>query len=178
LQVRVLPSQPFFERIIMPCGLVRSGDFRNGTPITLPHNFGNIVAGDLEPFVNVIPQSNPTLDSNPVGTGPGVAKFGNQVSFSLQVVPPVVIVDAGGTGTTNINLTNILGSNSATLTYYGAPGGVTVSFAPNPDTSATVATITVAAGVAAGKYTITVVGTDVSPNIETTEIHLVVPIAT
>ena len=160
----------------MPMGLVRSGDVRDGNPITwvpTPAHFGNIVAGSEEPFGNIEPQSNATLDSNPIGTA-GVATFGNQVSFSLQVVPPVVIVDPGTTGTTDINLTNLLGANSATLTSFGAPAGVTVAFAPNPDSGTTVATITVGASVPAGRYTISVVGTNVTPNIEITQIHLVV----
>lgn len=160
----------------MPLGLNRKGDFRNGNPINLPHEFGNVVAGSSEPYGNVQPQSNTTLDSNPVGTG-DVGQFGNQVSFSLEMdsaSAPVLIVAPGGTGTINCNLTNLLGANSATLSYFGAPSGVTLAFAPNPDTGTTVVTVTVGASVPAGEYTVTIVGTVVAPNVEYVNLRLVV----
>jgi hypothetical protein len=156
-----------------PFGFVRSGSFRDGTPLTLPHEFGNLVAGDEEPFGNVEPQSNPTMFENQINWTISPEHFGNQVSFSLQV-PSVVIVSPGDTGTTNINLTNLLGTNSATLSYFGAPVGVTVAFAPNPDTTTSIATVTVGSSVPVGRYVITVVGTETTPNIEYTKIHLVV----
>jgi hypothetical protein len=154
-------------------GLVRSGDFRKGTPITLPHVFGNPV-GEPEPFGNNEPQSNSSMSGNLVTWLPSPAHFGNQVSFSLQTVPPVVIAAPGSTVTTDINLTNLLGTSSAELSYFGAPVGVTVAFAPNPDTTTSIATVTVGAAVLAGRYTITVFGTVASPDIEYTYIHLVV----
>ena len=157
----------------MPQGLVRSGDFRKGTPIVLPHQFGNSV-GSPEPFGNIEPQPNTTLFENQVTWTPSPAHFGNQVSFSLQTVPPVVVVPAGSSGNTDINLTNLLGSSSATLTYYGAPAGVSVAFGTNPDTGLSIATITVGANVPIGRYTITVVGTVSGTNVETTNIQLVV----
>ena len=157
----------------MPQGLVRSGDFRKGTPVVLPHQFGNSV-GSPEPFGNIEPQPNTTLFENQVTWAPSPALFGNQVSFSLQTVPPVVVIAQNSTGTTDINLTNLLGSNSATLTYYGAPAGVSVAFGTNPDTGLSIATITVGANVPIGRYTITVVGTVSGTNVETTNIQLVV----
>lgn len=157
----------------MPQGLVRSGDFRKGTPVVLPHQFGNSV-GSPEPFGNIEPQPNTTLFENQVTWTPSPAHFGNQVSFSLQTVPPVVVVPAGSSGNTDINLTNLLGSSSATLTYYGAPAGVSVAFGTNPDTGLSIATITVGANVPIGRYTITVVGTVSGTNVETTNIQLVV----
>ena len=158
----------------MPAGIVRNGDFRSGTPILLTHQFGNVVAGNEEPFGNAEPQANATLDSNPVTGAPNSAVFGNQISFSLQTVPPVVIVAPGSTGTTDINLTNLLGTNSAELSYSGAPVGVTVAFGTNPDLSTSIATITVGSNVPAGKYTITVLGSVSGSNVEYTYIHLVV----
>ena len=157
----------------MPQGLVRSGDFRKGTPVVLPHQFGNSV-GNPEPFGNIEPQPNTTLFENQVTWAPSPAVFGNQVSFSLQTVPPVVVVPAGSSGNTDINLTNLLGLSSATLTYYGAPAGVSVAFGTNPDTGLSIATITVGANVPIGRYTITVVGTVSGTNVETTNIQLVV----
>lgn len=157
----------------MPNGLVRSGDFRKGSPIVLPHSFGNLV-GEPEPFGNIEPQPNVTLFENQVTWIPNPAHFGNQVSFSLQTVPPVVVIPAGSSGITDINLTNLLSLNSATLTYYGAPAGVTVTFGTNPDTGVSVATITIGSTVPSGRYTITVVGTASGANIETVNIQLVV----
>lgn len=155
----------------MPAGLVRSGNFSKGTPITLPHNFGNVV-GASEPFGNPIPQSNPSLDSNPVTWAPAPNHFGNGVNFSLQSSPPVVVIAPGSTGTVNIVVTNVDGTNVPTLSYSGAPAGVTIAFGTNPDTTTSVATITVASSVPAGRYTITITGTG-SPS-QTTNIHLVV----
>jgi|FreactcultuFSWF8_1027224.scaffolds.fasta_scaffold02504_5 hypothetical protein len=154
-------------------GIVRAGDFRKGNPVVLPKNFGNLVGGS-EPFGSPQPQSNSSMFENLVTWTPNSAVFGNQVSFSLQTVPPVLVVAPNSAGTTDINLTNLLGSNSATLTYYGAPVGVTVAFGTNPDTGTSVATVTVGANVPAGRYTITVVGTVSGTNIETTNIQLVV----
>ena len=155
-------------------GIVRAGDFRKGNPVVLPKNFGNSVGGP-EPFGSPQPQSNSSMFENLVTWTPNSAVFGNQVSFSLQTVPPVVVVPAGLSGNTDINLTNLLGSSSsATLTYYGAPAGVSVTFGTNPDTGLSIATITVGANVPAGRYTITVVGTVSGANIETTNIQLVV----
>ena len=156
----------------MPLGKVNSGDFRKGTPIVLPHQFGTPVAVP-EPQGNVLPQSNATLNSNPVTWLPAPNHFGNTVEFSLQSVPPIIIIEAGGTGSVNINLTQLLDSPTATLTFTGAPAGVSISFAPNPDTGTSVAEITVAASVPVGKYTIKVVGTG-SAETNHTNIHLVV----
>lgn len=161
----------------MPCGLVRSGDYREGTPITLPHQFGNTVAGANQPFGNVNPQSNPSLDSNPVTWTPSPAHFGNQVGFLLQCVPPVVVIAPGADGSVNIVLTALLGQpDSMTLTYADAPTGVTVSFAPNPDTGTTVATIVVASSVPPGRYTILVIGTS-GTEVDGVNIQLVVATA-
>ena len=158
----------------MPMGIVRAGDFRKGNPVVLPKNFGNSVGGP-EPFGSPQPQSNSSMFENLVTWTPNSAVFGNQVSFSLQTVPPVVVVPAGLSGNTDINLTNLLGSSSsATLTYYGAPAGVSVAFGTNPDTGLSIATITVGANVPIGRYTITVVGTVSGTNVETTNIQLVV----
>jgi hypothetical protein len=156
----------------MALGRVSSGDFRKGTPIILPHQFGTPVAVP-EPQGNVLPQSNATLNSNPVTWLPAPNHFGNTVEFSLQSVPPIIIIEAGGTGSVNINLTQLLDSPTATLTFTGAPAGVSISFAPNPDTGTSTAEITVAASVPTGKYTVTVTGTG-AQETNHTNIHLVV----
>ena len=156
----------------MPLGKVNSGNFSHGTPMTAGHQFGTPV-GDPEPQGNVIPQSNATLNSNPVTWLPSPAHFGNTVEFSLQSVPPIILIEAGGTGSVNINLTQLLDSPTATLTFSGAPTGVTITFAPNPDTGTSTTEITVAASVPTGKYTITVTGTG-AQETNTTNIHLVV----
>jgi len=156
----------------MGIGKVNSGDFRNGTPIILPHQFGNPVSSP-EPFGNVIPQANSSLNSNPVTWTPSATHFGNTVEFSLQSVPPIIIIEQGDSAAVNINLTQLLDSPTATLTFSGAPTGVTISFAPTPDTGTSVATITVGATVPVGKYTIEVDGAGASET-NRTNIHLVV----
>ena len=156
----------------MSLGKVNSGNFSHGTPITSGHQFGTPVAVP-EPQGNVLPQSNATLNSNPVTWLPAPNHFGNTVEFSLQSVPPIIIIEAGGTGSVNINLTQLLDSPTATLTFTGAPAGVSLSFAPNPDTATSVAEITVAASVPVGKYTIKVVGTGATETNHT-NVHLVV----
>lgn len=55
----------------MPRGLNRSGDFRNGNPVTLPKNFGNVV--DWTP--------SPAEFGNPVDSQPSPANFGNPVTW-------------------------------------------------------------------------------------------------
>lgn len=157
----------------MPDGKVNSGDNRKGNVITPGHQFGTPI-GEPEPFGNTEPQSNATLDSNPVTWAPSPAHFGNTVGYSLQTVPPIVIVQAGSDSLTTVILTTLTGElPSMSLTYSGAPTGVTVSFAPNPDTGVTAVSILVAARVPAGKYTITVAGT-AATEVDNTNIHLVV----
>ena len=156
----------------MPLGKVNSGDFRKGTPIIVPHQFGTPVC-DPEPQGNVIPQSNATLDSNPVTWLPTPTHFGNQVGFSMQSVPPIIIIDQGGIDSVNIVLTPLLGSPSATLSYSGAPAGVSITFTTNPETTQSTAEITVGTSVPIGKYTITVTGVS-GTETEHTNIHLIV----
>src|ERR1700690_2214432 len=124
----------------MPLGKVNSGDFRKGTPILIPHQFGTPVVVP-EPQGNVIPQSNATLDSNPVTWLPVPNHFGNQVGFSMQSVPPIIIIDQGGIDSVSVILTPLLGSPSATLSYSGAPVGVSITFTTNPETAQSTAEI-------------------------------------
>jgi hypothetical protein len=156
----------------MPSGKINSGDYRQGTPITAGHAVGTPVSLPMN-FGNPEPQANASLNSNAVSWTPSPTQFGNTVGFSLQTVSPIVNVAPGGTGTTNINLTRLLGTPSPTLTYSGAPAGVTLAFAPNPDTGTSVCTVTVGASVPAGRYTITIVGTS-GTEVDTTNLHLVV----
>ena len=157
----------------MPNGLVRSGDFRKGTPLNLPHQFGNLVSNP-EPFGNVIPSANSSLNSNPVTWLPSPNHFGNTVGFSIQTVSPVVVIAPGATGTTNIIVTPLMGvAASMTLAYSGAPMDVTIVFAPNPDTGIAVATVIVGSNVPTGKYAITITGTS-GTEIDSANIYLVV----
>lgn len=75
-------------------GLVRTDSnkggatFRNGQPVTLPHNFGNPVmwTPNSAHFGNPVPPADPTFNSNPVDwQTPNPAHFGNTVG---GVVPP------------------------------------------------------------------------------------------
>jgi len=69
-------------------GLVRTDlnltdiTFRNGIPITLPHDFGNPVTWTPDPshFGNPIPPPDPSLDSNLVIWAVDPAHFGNIIS--------------------------------------------------------------------------------------------------
>ena len=159
----------------MPEGRVNSGDFREGTPITAGHTFGTPVTVPPNDG-NIEPQSNSTLDSNPITWVPSPAQFGNGTGFSMQATPPVVNIARGQfpTVTTTVTITSLNAAPATvTLTYSGAPVGVSIAFGTNPTTGTSVATLTVGAGVTQGKYTITIVGT-ATPEVENTNIHLVV----
>ena len=157
----------------MPEGKVNSGDFRSGTPIIAPHQFGNTVGTPVNDG-NVMPQANATLNSNPVTWMPSPAHFGNQTGFSLQAVPPIIVVAQGSSGMTTIVVTDLGGfTGTVTFSYSGAPAGVTVAFSPASSTTQTTATVTVGGSVPIGKYTITVTGTS-GTETETTNIHLTV----
>jgi hypothetical protein len=158
----------------MPAGKVNSGNFRNGTPVTLPLTFGTPVDGTSKNYGNVQPQSNSTLNSNPVTWLPAASHFGNQVSLSMQAVLPILLVEAGGTGSFTIPITDLQGfSGSVTLSFSGAPSGVTISFAPNPATTTSTGEVSVGASVPTGKYTITITGTS-GTVVTHTNLHLVV----
>lgn len=69
----------------MPRGLNRSGDFRNGTPITIPHQFGNSVTLPKN-FGN--PVTLPKNFGNPVTWLPSPAHFGNIIGGIVPPPPP------------------------------------------------------------------------------------------
>jgi hypothetical protein len=65
----------------MPDGLVRSGDARNGTPVTLPLTFGNEVnwnVPDPAEFGNPIPSDGKNV--NTVNWLPSPSHFGNVIT--------------------------------------------------------------------------------------------------
>jgi hypothetical protein len=66
----------------MALGRTRKGDFRNGTPITLPHNFGNVINLSAHPesdgdFAN--PEPSNLGNVNIVNWTPTPTHFGNQI---------------------------------------------------------------------------------------------------
>lgn len=66
----------------MPLGLNRSGDFRNGTPVTEPHEFGNPVdweTADGNPAHFGNPVTLPKIFGNVVNWLPNPAHFGNKI---------------------------------------------------------------------------------------------------
>lgn len=67
----------------MPRGLNRTGDFRNGDPVTLPINFGQPVthpASEIASPGNVITTApSPTNFGNTVNWTPDPAHFGNTI---------------------------------------------------------------------------------------------------
>lgn len=78
----------------MPCGLVRSGDYRKGDPITLPHVFGTSV-NSYEPFGNDV--TLPKNFGNPI-TLP--MNFGNIIGggtsgFELEDNSGVIVLEDG-----------------------------------------------------------------------------------
>jgi hypothetical protein len=75
-------TSTFFERNTMPLGLDRVGDYRNGSPITLPHDFGNDVdwqTPDPAEFGNPIPSDG--TNENLVTWLPTPNHFGNPVTL-------------------------------------------------------------------------------------------------
>ena len=150
----------------------KTGDFRGGTPITLPHNFGNPV-GSGETFGNPIPQNNTTLIGGNVVTWiPSPTHFGNQVSFTLQCVPQVIVVPRNSTGTSVVSLSDLLGTNSAALAHNGEPSGVTIAFSPTSISQGVTSTVTatVASTAKPGRYDISIVGTVSGANVEVAQL--------
>jgi hypothetical protein len=143
----------------MPLGKVNTGNFSKGTPITLPHQFGNAVDGS-EPTGNVQPQANPALDGNPVTWAPSPTHFGNNSEISMQAVPAVILIEQGGTGSFTLPITQLNSfSGSTTLSASGTPVGVSISFTINPATTTSTVEINVGAAVPTGRYTALITGT-------------------
>lgn len=61
----------------MPLGKNRTGDFRNGSPITLPHTFGNVVTTIPANNDNQIPSNG--NEKNTVNWTPSPTHFGNAI---------------------------------------------------------------------------------------------------
>ena len=131
----------------MPLGLNRSGDFRNGSPVTLPHDFGNDVTTPVD-FGNDV--TTPVNFGNAVTWLPNPAHFGNIIQPNQQATP--VFSPTGGgvicdqeifitsTGADNIYYT----TDGSTPTILSTPysGGVYIASAQ------TVKAIAVKAGTA------------------------------
>jgi hypothetical protein len=124
-------TSTFFERNTMPDGLVRTGDFRKGSPITLPHDFGNDVdwqTPDPAHFGNPVDwQPSPEHFGNPVTwQTPNPAHFGNPIS-NTPPPPPItqlstpVATPAGGSYTGAQSVTLAVDAH-ATATYYTTDG--------------------------------------------------------
>jgi hypothetical protein len=68
----------------MPEGIVRTDlnqtgtTYKDGTPVTEPHEFNTPVTLPLN-VGNPVPPTDPTLNSNPVTWKPDPAKFGNEI---------------------------------------------------------------------------------------------------
>lgn len=105
----------------MPRGLNRSGDFRNGTPITLPHEFGNPVDLTTKDFGNKVTWSpDPAHFGNPVTwPTPDPAHFGNPINVSGQQVTPTFSPVAGSYGSTQS--VTIISAGADTI-YYTTDG--------------------------------------------------------
>ena len=106
----------------MPDGLVRTGDFRQGSPITLPHDFGNDVTWQVpnpEHFGN--PVNEPVNFGNPVTWQPTPSHFGNVITPATTLLATPVATPTGGsyTGAQSVTLTT---DPNATATYYTTDG--------------------------------------------------------
>ena len=102
----------------MPLGLNRNGDFRNGSPITLPHNFGNPVNTPVD-FGNDV--TLPLNVGNPVTWLPNPAHFGNIIGPTTTPLAAPVAAPAGGSYTSAQSVTLTTDPN-ATATYYTTDG--------------------------------------------------------
>jgi hypothetical protein len=106
----------------MPRGLNRSGDFRNGTPITLPHEFGTPITEPHDFGNDVTWTPDPAHFGNPV-TLPH--EFGNVIGgvtppppTPTQPTPTFSPVAGSYAGTQNITITSLL----ADTIYYTLNG--------------------------------------------------------
>jgi len=93
----------------MPEGIVRTDlnktgtSYEDGSPVTLPKNFGNIVNWTPSPahFGNPVPATDPTFNSNPVTWLPNPAHFGNIIGattssgFELEDASGVILLEDG-----------------------------------------------------------------------------------
>ncbi len=86
----------------MPCGLVRKNlnitgvSFRNGSPVTLPHDFGNPVnwqTPDPTHFGNPVPPLDPSFNSNPVNWAINPSHFGNIIGPTTPVGNFLLLTD-------------------------------------------------------------------------------------
>jgi len=97
--------------------------------------------------------------------------------FSLTVLPSTREVAQGGSTSASVVVTAIAGYDQmVSLSAYGVPAGVTVSFSPASSTPTFTSTMTVsvASTVAPGTYTITVKGTGADDKVHTSAFTLTV----
>ena len=78
----------------MPRGLNRSGDFRNGTPITLPHTFGTPITLPHDFGNDVTWTPDPAHFGNPVTWLPDPSHFGNPIGNAFP--PTGYLLQADG----------------------------------------------------------------------------------
>ena len=101
----------------MPRGLNRSGDFRNGTPITLPHEFGTPIT-EPHDFGNDITE--PKDFGNPVTWAPSPAHFGNIIGVSTPTQPTPTFSPVAGAYAAVQTVT--ITSSGADAIYYTTDG--------------------------------------------------------
>ena len=92
------------------------------------------------------------VDVNVVGTT-------TEPTFSLALSPASLSAEAGKTVQTTVTVNKTASfSNNVSLSASGAPNGVTVSFDPAATNSTSKVSVKVGGGVAAGNYTLTIMG--------------------
>jgi len=102
----------------MPLGLNRTGDYRNGFPITTPHSYGNQVNLVTLDFGNDVVE--PKDFGNLVTWEPSPAHFGNIISPGILPVQPTPTFSpvAGAYGSVSVTITSV----GATAIYYTLDG--------------------------------------------------------
>lgn len=95
--------------------------------------------------------------------------FGQASPFSLSANPNSLSIAQGNIGASTITVTDSQGfDGEVTLSASGLPSGVTAQFVPNPTTTTSALTLTVASGAALGTSTITINGVSGSSTSQTT----------
>ncbi|HEX9563780.1 MAG TPA: hypothetical protein VF981_07405, partial [Gemmatimonadaceae bacterium] len=99
-------------------------------------------------------------------------------NYALSASPAAVVAQAGGSGLTTVSIARTNFTGAVTLSLDAPPSGVTASFNPaSPTGNTSDATISAAASVAPGDYTVTIKGSASGPGDKTTTITLTVTAA-
>ena len=145
---------------LVSAGSPEPGTLQPGASCELPISFTPATTGSLSGSMVL-------TDNNLNAATPGYAPqsitmtgYGYQPAPSFTLgAPAAVTLNSGGSSTSTISVIPQYGfTGSVTLTVYGLPAGVTGSFSPNPTTGTSALTLTASGYIAAGTYTVTIMG--------------------